>query len=67
MANDTVGQWNGSAAHLRKRKKKAKAWLRRIKYERQQAEGLLEWVTRKLAAAEAAERLGRAWRDQATQ
>ena len=24
MANDTVGQWNGSAAHLRKRKKKPK-------------------------------------------
>ena len=40
---------------------KGQAWLRAIEQEREQAEGLLEWVTRKLAAAEAAERLGRAW------
>ena len=66
MANETVGQWNGSADHLRNRKKKAKAWVRRLQYERAQAEGLLEWVTRKLAAAEAAERLGRAWRAPST-
>ena len=67
MANDAVGQWNGDPAYLRKRQKKARAWLRAIEQEREQAEGLLEWVTRKLAAAEAAERLGRAWRAQATQ
>ena len=56
MANDTVGQWNGDPASLRKRQKKAKAWLRAIHQERAQAEGLLEWVTRTLRAAEAAER-----------
>ena len=65
MANETVGQWNADPAYLRKRKKKAKAWLRRIDEEREEARGLLNWVTRQLAAAEAAECLGRAWRDQA--
>ena len=66
MANETVGQWNADPAHLRKRQKKALAWLQEIEEDREQARGLLEWVTRQLAAAEAAERLGRAWRAQAT-
>ena len=66
MANETVGQWNGDPAYLRKRQKKAKAWLRAIEQEREHAQGLLEWVTRTLAAAAAAERLGRSWRAAAT-
>ena len=47
-------------------RKRRGAWLREIEEDREQARGLLEWVTRQIAAAEAVERLGRAWRDQAT-
>ena len=61
MANPTVGQYRADAAHLRQRQRNVKTWLRQLHEELEQAEAVDAWLTRKLRAAEQADRLGRAW------
>ncbi len=61
MANPRVGQYAGEASSLRHRKRNVKTWIRQLHEELEQAQSVDAWLTRKLRAAEQADRLGRAW------